>query len=101
MRSLLRSSPALKRLRDSKVIVPNLLTLDSHEIQFPWIQSSPNVPAASRGYRKPDGTIPSRAELTYLTSVLPPTQNISDMEAVATAREGVEELNYATNQYHL
>lgn len=33
---------------------------------IPWIQSSPNVPANSNGYRLPNGRIPSAAQLAQI-----------------------------------
>ncbi|KAF4462587.1 L-amino-acid oxidase [Fusarium albosuccineum] len=43
-----------------------------------WVQSNPNSPANSRGYRLPNGRNPSRAQLAANTSLLPPSPNASD-----------------------
>ncbi|KAH8170865.1 flavin containing amine oxidoreductase domain-containing protein [Sarocladium implicatum] len=59
---------------------------------IPWIQSSPNLPANSRGYRMPDGRIPSRAQLEEDPSVLPPAANASDPEGAELGAEMVEAL---------
>ncbi|KAG9254385.1 uncharacterized protein F5Z01DRAFT_681435 [Emericellopsis atlantica] len=45
---------------------------------IPWIQSNPNTPANSRGYRLPNGRIPTAAQLSADPSVLPPVANASD-----------------------
>lgn len=58
---------------------------------IPWIQSSPNVPAASGGIRKPNGLIPSAAEIRANSSLRAPAQNISTMDAVAEGQDAIEE----------
>lgn len=45
---------------------------------IPWIQSSPNTPANSRGYRLPDGRIPSAAQVAADPDLLPARPNASD-----------------------
>lgn len=63
------------------------------EVKFiPWIQSSMNVPANSRGVRLPDGRIPSRAQIAANSSLMNPAQNISTMDEVALANEEIEDL---------
>jgi monoamine oxidase len=62
------------------------------EVKFiPWIQSSPNVPANSRGYRMPNGLIPSRAQLAADGNLTGPAPEISTMDEVETASEALEE----------
>jgi monoamine oxidase len=59
---------------------------------IPWIQSSANVPASSNGVRKPDGTIPSAAEIRANATLRAPALNITTMDFVAEARDAIEEL---------
>ena len=61
---------------------------------IPWIQSSPNVPANSNGYRMPNGRIPSAAQIKANSSLsfaatLPEGY---DEEAATKAEEEVETL---------
>lgn len=67
------------------------------EVKFiPWIQSSANVPANSRGYRLPDGTIPSAAQLRANSSLAPAAPKYIDEEAAEAAEEAYEEFLNAT-----
>ena len=62
------------------------------EVKFiPWIQSSPNVPANSRGYRLPDGRIPSAAQIRANSSLANPAPQYFDKEAADAAEEAFEE----------
>ena len=56
---------------------------DSHlAVNFiPWIQSSPNVPANSNGYRLPNGRIPSAAQIKANSSLMLPAAAGPDEEA--------------------
>ena len=54
---------------------------------IPWIQSSPNVPANSRGFRLPDGRIPSSAQIRANSSLANPAPQALDVDAAAEARE--------------
>ncbi|KIX05177.1 uncharacterized protein Z518_06049 [Rhinocladiella mackenziei CBS 650.93] len=58
---------------------------------IPWIQSSPNVPANSRGYRLPNGRIPSSAQIEANSSLSNPAPAAHDPEAAETAEEALEE----------
>ena len=62
----------------------------------PWIQSSPNVPANSNGYRLPNGRIPSAAQLRADPSLRLPAEKPSDPEAAEKAEEAFEHLLDAT-----
>ncbi|KAF1999220.1 hypothetical protein P154DRAFT_523440 [Amniculicola lignicola CBS 123094] len=59
---------------------------------IPWIQSSPNVPANSNGFRLPNGRIPSAAQIRANSSYRYPAANASNPEEAAFALEAVEEL---------
>jgi monoamine oxidase len=63
---------------------------------IPWIQSSPNVPANSNGFRLPNGRIPSAAQIkansSYAGTPLAPVNE----EAEAHAEEAIEALIDAT-----
>jgi monoamine oxidase len=59
---------------------------------IPWIQSSPNTPANSRGYRLPNGRIPSSAQLAADPSVLPPSANASDVEGAELGEKFLDRL---------
>ena len=54
---------------------------------IPWIQSSPNVPANSNGYRLPNGRIPSAAQIKANASLALAPYDAPD----ATAEEHAEE----------
>lgn len=63
------------------------------EVKFiPWIQSSPNVPANTRGFRLPNGRIPSSAQVAANSSLTYAAQNISTMDEVTMAGEEIEKL---------
>jgi hypothetical protein len=66
---------------------------------IPWIQSSPNVPVSSNGYRLPNGRIPSRAQLTAanVSSIYPAAVGPNATAAVeaATAAEELVDLSPA------
>lgn len=67
------------------------------EVKFiPWIQSSPNVPTNTNGYRMADGRIPSRAQVAANESLSNPTSKIEDMAAVEVAHEEIESFIDAT-----
>ena len=65
---------------------------------IPWIQSSPNVPANSNGYRLPNGRIPSVAQLAQIrasnSSLIPAALRPANYSAEIAehAEEAVEEL---------
>jgi monoamine oxidase len=62
------------------------------EVKFiPWIQSSPNVPANSRGYRLPNGRIPSAAQIRANSSLANPAPQYIDEDAAEAAEEAFEE----------
>lgn len=63
---------------------------------IPWIQSSPNVPANSRGYRLPDGRIPSASQLRANTSLAGPAPQYIDEDAADAAEEAMSEFINAT-----
>lgn len=58
---------------------------------IPWIQSSPNVPANSNGYRLPNGRIPSVAQIRANSSLVLPSATSPDKEAQSHAAEQLEE----------
>jgi monoamine oxidase len=58
---------------------------------IPWIQSSPNVPANSNGYRLPNGRIPSAAQLKANSSLAFPSATSPDKAAQSHAEEAYEE----------
>ncbi|KAF2178058.1 hypothetical protein K469DRAFT_719217 [Zopfia rhizophila CBS 207.26] len=63
------------------------------EVKFiHWIQTSPNVPANSNGYRLPNGRIPSLAQLAANSSLAFPAAKPSDPDAAGMATEKVEGL---------
>jgi monoamine oxidase len=47
---------------------------------IPWIQSSPNVPANSNGYRLPNGRIPSKAQVSANSSLIAPAAVDPDID---------------------
>jgi monoamine oxidase len=57
---------------------------------IPWIQSSPNVPVNSNGYRLPNGRIPSAAQLKANASLALPAYTAPDAEAEEHAEEAVD-----------
>ncbi|KAM0327161.1 hypothetical protein ACHAQA_006292 [Verticillium albo-atrum] len=59
---------------------------------IPWIQSSPNTPTNSRGYRLPDGRIPSAAQVAADPSMLPAAVNASDPEGAELGGKFIERL---------
>ncbi|KAF3049017.1 hypothetical protein E8E11_004712 [Didymella keratinophila] len=83
---------------------------DSHlAVNFiPWIQSSPNLPANSNGYRLPNGRIPSAAQIKANSSLVLPAAKGPDPEAEDKAEEALGEFmgvdeetlkNISTNIY--
>jgi monoamine oxidase len=75
---------------------------------IPWIQSSPNVPANSNGYRLPNGRIPSAAQIKANSSLMYPSATSPDKEAQSHAAEALEKFegitpavlrNISTNVY--
>jgi monoamine oxidase len=58
---------------------------------IPWIQSSPNVPANSNGYRLPNGRIPSAAQIRANSSLSLPSATSPDRQAQSHAAEELEE----------
>jgi monoamine oxidase len=75
---------------------------------IPWIQSSPNVPANSNGYRLPNGRIPSSAQIKANSSLVLPAATGPDPEAEDKAEEALDEFmgitpdvlrNISTNIY--
>lgn len=63
---------------------------------IPWIQSSPNVPANSNGYRLPNGRIPSAAQIRANSSLALPAAAGPDAEAEEHAEEALEEFKGVT-----
>jgi monoamine oxidase len=63
---------------------------------IPWIQSSPNVPANSNGYRLPNGRIPSAAQIKANSSYVLPSAASPDEEAQTKAEEKFEEFEGVT-----
>ncbi|KAF2259498.1 hypothetical protein CC78DRAFT_66901 [Lojkania enalia] len=59
---------------------------------IPWIQSSPNVPGNSNGYRLPNGRIPSVSQIAANSSLRLPGYEAPDPEAEEEAEEALEEL---------
>ncbi|KAF2791444.1 hypothetical protein K505DRAFT_326865 [Melanomma pulvis-pyrius CBS 109.77] len=59
---------------------------------IPWIQSSPNVPANSNGYRLPNGRIPSVAQIAANSSLRNPAYTAANLTAAELAEEDVEKL---------
>ncbi|USP79479.1 hypothetical protein yc1106_06753 [Curvularia clavata] len=59
---------------------------------IPWIQSSPNVPASSNGYRLPNGRIPSAAQLRSNATAysLPDVEGSPDEKTVEKVTEELE-----------
>ncbi|KAF2009424.1 hypothetical protein BU24DRAFT_473565 [Aaosphaeria arxii CBS 175.79] len=60
---------------------------------IPWIQSSPNVPGNSNGYRLPNGRIPSVSQIAANKSIVPaaPKPANYDSEAADKAEEELQE----------
>ncbi|PSN75214.1 hypothetical protein BS50DRAFT_478236 [Corynespora cassiicola Philippines] len=65
---------------------------------IPWIQSSPNVPANSNGFRLPNGRIPSAAQIQANSSYRLAAAESSDPEAAEMAEEEYESFIDATNE---
>ncbi|CAI6331901.1 unnamed protein product [Periconia digitata] len=64
----------------------------SVEVKFiNWIQSSPNTPANSNGYRLPNGRIPSTAQIAANSSLRNPAAKPADPEAAELASEEMED----------
>lgn len=58
-----------------------------------WVQTNPNTPASSSGYRLPDGRIPSGREFAALDkSVLPAAANASDVEGAEMGKKFLERI---------
>jgi monoamine oxidase len=57
---------------------------------IPWIQNSPNVPADSKGYRLPNGRIPSTAQIKANASLVLPAADFSDPEGAKLASDKVK-----------
>lgn len=87
-------------IQDHKMVfqladVLNKMNGDSSDLAvkfIPWIQSSKNTPANSRGFRMPDGRIPSRAQLDEDPGILPAPANASDPEGAELGTSFVEHL---------
>lgn len=58
---------------------------------IPWYQNTPNVPANSRGYRLPNGLIPTRAQLAADPSLSNPAPVAIDPEAVEMGEAAIED----------
>ncbi|KAF1925138.1 uncharacterized protein M421DRAFT_424166, partial [Didymella exigua CBS 183.55] len=73
---------------------------DSHlAVNFiPWIQSSPNVPANSNGYRLPNGRIPSAAQIKANSSLVLPAAVGPDPEADEKAEEALDDFEGITTE---
>ncbi|RAR05452.1 L-amino-acid oxidase precursor [Stemphylium lycopersici] len=66
---------------------------------IPWIQSSPNMPGDSNGYRLPNGRIPSATQIrTNETAYTLPEVPGPSKEAVEHATEELEEFQGTTRQ---
>ncbi|KAF2641117.1 hypothetical protein P280DRAFT_303009 [Massarina eburnea CBS 473.64] len=65
---------------------------------IPWIQSSPNVPADSNGYRLPNGRIPSAAQIKANSSLVLPAAQFSDPEAAELAEEKLTAFENVTQE---
>lgn len=63
-----------------------------------WIQSSPNVPANSNGFRLENGRIPSRAQMAANSSYTTPVAQSEDPESAELYTEAFEEFVHLTNQ---
>lgn len=78
----------------------NKLNAESHpelKVKFiPWIQSSPNVPTNTHGFRLPDGRIPSVSQVEADSSLTYAAPNASDMHAVAKAEEAISNFTQVT-----
>jgi monoamine oxidase len=59
---------------------------------IPWIQSSPNVPANSNGFRLPNGRIPSAAQIKANSTFRDAAAAPSNATAAEIATEAAEEL---------
>ncbi|KAK0382911.1 hypothetical protein NLU13_8827 [Sarocladium strictum] len=59
---------------------------------IPWIQSNANTPTNSRGYRLPDGRVPTRAQIAEDPSVLPAAVNASDPHGAELGNDFLERL---------
>ncbi|KAG7140609.1 L-amino-acid oxidase like protein [Verticillium longisporum] len=59
---------------------------------IPWIQSSPNTPTNSRGYRLPNGHIPSSAQAAASPDMIPKAANASDPEGAELGGKFLERL---------
>jgi monoamine oxidase len=57
---------------------------------IPWIQSSPNTPGNSNGYRLPNGRIPSAAQIKANSSLVFPSAVSPDKEGQEHAEEALE-----------
>ena len=85
-------------IQDHKMVFQLADTLNAMNGQDPalavkfikWIQSSPNVPANSNGYRLPNGRIPSAAQLRANSSLRNPSYVASDHKAEETADEAIK-----------
>lgn len=75
---------------------------------IPWIQSSPNLPANSNGYRLPNGRIPSASQIKANSSLVAPAAQPSDPAAAEMAEQKAEDFldaspeklrNISTNIY--
>ncbi|KAF2023310.1 hypothetical protein EK21DRAFT_118895 [Setomelanomma holmii] len=64
---------------------------------IPWIQSSPNVPANSNGYRLPNGRIPSATQIKANSSLVLPSATSPDKGAQSHAAEQLEKFEGVTN----
>lgn len=58
---------------------------------IPWIQSSPNAPADSRGFRLPDGRIPTYAQIAADPSLTNPAPLPPNAEAAQLASDALNE----------
>nr|WKC17448.1 sarocladium pentosidine oxidase [Sarocladium sp.] len=63
---------------------------------IPWTQNNPNTPANSRGYRLPDGRIPTAAQIAQNPSILPAAANASDPQDAELGKESLERLSDLT-----
>ncbi|KAH7304227.1 hypothetical protein B0I35DRAFT_382764 [Stachybotrys elegans] len=59
---------------------------------IPWIQSSPNLPANSRGFRLPNGRIPTRAQLAANPALANPGPQPVNPQAYADGIAAIDEL---------
>lgn len=66
---------------------------------IPWIQSSPNTPADSNGFRLPNGRIPTKAQIAANSSLKLPEAAAPDPAAAETAEKKYDTFLGATPEW--